>query len=105
MARRIIHCCLDIEGGIRHAKDLKGCITVDGRTLMTANEVKSFLREQLAMGRRVLPMGDCDNFDYQTGCKGHVVEEDWQWLIISSAKRHSQLSAKDVPRAGKELRR
>lgn len=31
MARRIIHCCLDIEGGIRHAKDLKGCITVDGR--------------------------------------------------------------------------
>jgi hypothetical protein len=76
MARRIIHCCLDIEGGIRHAKDLKGCITVDGRTLMTANEVKSFLREQLAMGRQVLPMGDCDNFDYQTGCKGHVVEED-----------------------------
>lgn len=48
MARRIIHCCLDIEGGIRNAKDLKGCITVDGRTLMTANEVKSFLREQLA---------------------------------------------------------
>ena len=34
MARRIIHCCLDIEGGIRNAKDLKGCITVDGRTLM-----------------------------------------------------------------------
>ena len=66
MARRTIHCCLDI----------KGCITVDGRTLMTANEVKSFLREQLAMGRRVLPLGDCDNFDYQTGCKGHVVEED-----------------------------
>ena len=76
MARRTIHCCLDIEGGIRNAKDLRGCITVDGRTLMTANEVKSFLREQLAMGRRVLPMGDCDNFDYQTGCKGHVVEED-----------------------------
>lgn len=32
MTRKIIyHCCLDIEGGIRNAKDLKGCITVDGR--------------------------------------------------------------------------
>ena len=34
MARRIIHCCLDIEGGIRNAKDLKGCITVDGLSLI-----------------------------------------------------------------------
>lgn len=76
MARRIIHCCLDIEGAIRNAKDFKGCITVDSHTLTTVRKVKSFLREQLAIGRRVLPVGDCDNFDYQTGCKGHVVEED-----------------------------
>ncbi len=76
MARRIIHCCLDIEGAIRNAKDFKGCITVDGHTLTTVRKVKSFLREQLAIGRRVLPVGDCDNFDYQTGCNGHVVEED-----------------------------
>ena len=76
MAKRLIHCCLDIEGGIRNAKDLKGCITIDGRTLMTTEEVKEALRYQLALGRRVLPMGDCDNFDYQTGCNGHVVEAD-----------------------------
>lgn len=76
MAKRLIHCCLDIEGGIRNAKDLKGCITIDGRTLMTAKEVKEFLMYQLALGRRVLPLGDCDNFDYQTGCKGHIVEDD-----------------------------
>lgn len=76
MAKRLIHCCLDIEGGIRNAKDIKGCITIDRRTLMTTEEVKEALRYQLALGRRVLPMGDCDNFDYQTGCKGHVVEED-----------------------------
>ena len=76
MAKRLVHFCLDIEGGIRNAKDLKGCITIDGRTLMTAKEVKEFLRYQLALGRRVLPFGDCDNFDYQTGCKGHIVEDD-----------------------------
>ena len=75
MARRIIHCCLDISGGIRNAKDLRGCITADGKTLTTVKEVKNFLQGQLDMGRRVLPMGDCDNFDYQNGCKGHYVED------------------------------
>jgi hypothetical protein len=75
MARRIIHCCLSIEGSIRNAKDLRGCITVDGKTLTTVKEVKNFLQGQLDMGRSVLPMGDCDNFDYQTGCRGHYVED------------------------------
>ena len=75
MGRQIVHMCLDIQGGINNARCLKGNITVDGKTLRTEKEVKAFLREQLAMGRRVLPMCDCDNFDYQTGCKGHPWEE------------------------------
>lgn len=29
------------------------------------------LCDELAKGRRVLPLGECDNFDYQTGCQGH----------------------------------
>ena len=70
------HMCLDIQGGINNAKMLKGAITVDGKTLNTVKEVKDFLRGQLALGRRVLPMCECDNFDYQTGCKGHIVEEE-----------------------------
>ena len=72
--RRVIHCCLDIRGGIKNARLLKGCITVDGHTLYEVKEIKSFLREQLDMGQKVLPMGECDNFDYQTGCRGHVME-------------------------------
>ena len=75
MGRTLIHCCLDISGGIKHAKELCGCITVDGKTLRTTAEVKNFLKGQLDMGRRVLPMGDCDNFDYQKGCLGHRVED------------------------------
>ena len=67
----IRHFCLDIEGGIANAKDLKGCIKVDGRTLETVAEVRKFLRSQLAMGRKFLPCGRCSNFDYQTGRKGH----------------------------------
>ena len=42
------------------------------------HESNSFLYSQLDMGRRVLPMGDCDNFDYQRGCMGHDVEEENQ---------------------------
>lgn len=73
--KRRIHMSLDIEGGIQNAKSLCGAINVDGRTLKTEQEVKAFLREQQVMGRRVLPMGDCGNFDDQTGCRGHLVGE------------------------------
>lgn len=72
--RRIFHMSLNIDGGIQNARLLKGCITVDGRVLNTVKEIRAFLYEQKAMGRKVLPMGDCDNFDYQTGCMGHQVE-------------------------------
>lgn len=74
--KRIIHLSLDIDGGIQNARLLKGCITVDGRVLNTVKEIRAFLYEQKAMGRKVLPMGDCDNFDYQKGCKGHQVEDE-----------------------------
>lgn len=74
--KRRIHMSLNIDGGIQNARLLKGCITVDGRVLNTVKEIRAFLYEQKAMGRKVLPMGDCDNFDYQTGCLGHQVEDE-----------------------------
>ena len=75
--QKIIHLCLCIEGGIRNARNLRGCIEVDGKTLQTTEQVRAFLQEQLAMGRRVLPMHpDCKTFDYLTGCKGCTVEVD-----------------------------
>lgn len=70
----IRHMALDIEGGIRNAAMLKGAITVDGKTLMKVGEIREFLRAQLALGRKLLPMGNCDNFDYQKGCLGHSEE-------------------------------
>lgn len=72
---RRIHCCLDITGGMKNAQMLKGVITVDGHTLNTVKEIRNFLQGQLDLGRKVLPMGDCDNFDYQKGCLGHDVED------------------------------
>lgn len=70
------HLSLNIDGAIRNAKMLKGCITVDGRVLNTVGEIRDFLYEQKRMGREFLPYGDCDNFDYKKGCLGHQVEEE-----------------------------
>lgn len=68
------HVCLSCSGGIQNAKSLKGCITLDdGRVLDTVKEVKQFLREEIKKGHEVLPCGDCNNFDYKTGCKGHEI--------------------------------
>lgn len=71
----IRHLALDIDGAIKNAKMLKGCITVDGRVLNTVEEVRHFLYQQKAMGREALPLGDCDNFDYKKGCLGHWEDE------------------------------
>ena len=46
--------------------------TNDDGSKATENEVHAFLLDQLAMGRKLLPMSkDCVGFDYQTGCPGH----------------------------------
>lgn len=73
----IYHTCMSIQGCINNAKDMKGCITVDGRTLETVKEIRDFMKGELAKGRRVLPMGKCSNFCYQTGCQGHEIPEAW----------------------------
>lgn len=70
----IRHMALNIDGAIKNAKMWKGCITVDGRVLNTVEEVREFFREQKAMGRELLPIGKCDNFDYKKGCLGHLEE-------------------------------
>lgn len=53
----IHHVCMNIDGAIVNAKDLRGCITVEGHTLNTVAEVRAWLNEQKAKGYRVLPFG------------------------------------------------
>lgn len=38
---------------------------------ISVGEARNFLYENLSKGRRVMPMGECDNFDYRKGCLGH----------------------------------
>ena len=69
------HLCIDIEGALNNPDDFIGAITVDGKTLYTREEICKFFRECQSNGWRVIPCGDCDNFDYQQGCQGHPIEE------------------------------
>ena len=76
---RIIHMCLSVRGALNWSKAemkrMAPCIEVEGKQLQTADEVKNFLLDELSKGHEVLPSGDCDNFDWKTGCKGHGKQE------------------------------
>lgn len=50
---------------------LKGLFVDDGGRKTTAAESLELMLEHLANGRRVLPLGECDNFDPVRGCLGH----------------------------------
>lgn len=39
-------------------------------------EAKNFLFDELSKGREVIPIGECSNFDWKTGCQGHPSEEE-----------------------------
>lgn len=42
----------------------------DGQPL-TVYQAKEFLMDELKRGHELLPVGDCDNFDFEHGCQGH----------------------------------
>ena len=61
--------CLSVRGALKN-RDFSGFTHDDGRKA-TKVEVEDFLYDQLSLGREVIPMGKCDNFDYKKGCLGH----------------------------------
>jgi hypothetical protein len=72
------HLCLDISGALKNwnPRHFDRVITDDDGRLLTAVEAKKSLQDQLAMGRKVIPSSECDNFDYEHGCLGHVMEDE-----------------------------
>jgi hypothetical protein len=70
---RVLHVCLDVKGALRWStSQLRGMLSRPDGSRATTDEVREYLLEQLAQGRRVLPMADdCEGFSYETGCPGH----------------------------------
>lgn len=74
MADTITHMCLDIEGFLSNARfpdKFKGMFKHDDGSPMSPADARAELFACLRKGWRVIPLGACDNFDYQTGCRGH----------------------------------
>lgn len=70
---RYFHLCLDIRGALTNRDGWKAVGSSDGRRITKA-EAREWLMDRLAEGKRVLPMGPCEGFSYQTGCPGHEHE-------------------------------
>lgn len=73
--RRTIHMCLDVRGALKLPKRTMAamCSHDDGRR-MTADEAFNALCDALAEGKEKLPIGECNNFDFKKGCRGHPAE-------------------------------
>lgn len=86
------HLCTNIVGLLRNSKGLsmEGLMTKDDGTPCTDKEVRDYLAECLEKGWRVIPVGDCSNFDHQTGCQGHpdkeIKKQLKKELLITSQK-------------------
>lgn len=46
----------------------------DGRPIPTG-VLRKRLEEELSQGHEIIPSVGCDNFDWNTGCRGHEVKE------------------------------
>ena len=74
MSGKNYHLCISVRGALNRPyryRDLKGMFRHDDDRLMTGREVQQVLIDELAKGHEVIPAGECDNFDYKVGCKGH----------------------------------
>jgi hypothetical protein len=54
----------------------------DGTPYDSEDELRNAFMDELAKGHEVIPMGDCDNFDYKTGCLGHECEDELERLPL-----------------------
>lgn len=72
---RNTHMGLDVQGAlnaIEHRDNkLMSFAQHDNGRFMTFGELKDELWQALKEGKKVIPTGDCDNFDYKKGCRGH----------------------------------
>lgn len=77
---KTIHCCISVRGLLHQSKRelqrvLRTITRDDGQPFRDVEELREALMDELSRGHEVLPLGDCDNFDYKTGCKGHPTED------------------------------
>ena len=72
MTRRL-HMGLSVRGALKN-RLFSGFRRDDG-TDATAGEVEDWLLDELAKGHEKIPLGNCDKWNWTTGCPGHEEAE------------------------------
>lgn len=86
------HLSVNIAGLLREAgqESMEGMLTRDDGSPASDQEVREHLGDLLAKGWKLIPVGDCSNFDPQKGCQGHsdqeIKEQLKKELMITSKK-------------------
>ena len=67
------HMRIDLRGALSHwhPSEWKNCVKADDGHTMTPDEVQQEFFNMLERGVKFIPLGTCDNFDSEQGCKGH----------------------------------
>lgn len=52
-------------------RDLKGLLKGPDGRMLSPDEARHHLIEELRHGHEILPFGTCDNWSFQDGCQGH----------------------------------
>ncbi len=68
------HMSLNIEGVLKW-KNLKGILQDENGHELSHEQVEEYLSQCKAKGWKKIPIGDCEGFDYITGCPGHKMEK------------------------------
>ena len=89
------HLSIDIAGFLRKAQGqtIKGLMNHEDGTDCTDQEVREFLADCLLKGWKLIPVGDCTNFDHQKGCQGHPDAEIKTMLkkeLLITSKKEKQ---------------
>lgn len=77
--RTTMHMSANVEGALRN-RSFSGLIADDGRELSEA-EAEAQLRELQRHGVRLIAANGCDNFDPETGCRGHACPR-LDWVVV-----------------------
>lgn len=78
---RRVHLCGSVRGMLawddEFMRNMLPIITLNnGKHPQSTRELREALCDELVAGHEVLPVPECDNFDYKKGCLGHYVPDE-----------------------------
>ena len=78
---KTIHMCVSVRGMLNWPtselrRGMKWITDGEGKPYATIHDLRNALMDELAKGHEVLPTGECEGFDYKTGCPGHDSSQD-----------------------------